>query len=417
MAHEEPWECLKYSYGVDPRMPGFIGKKTPIFDITADDVNMAPHHNVKADIMYGHSKETTAQQISGSMGVEGSYGAFSGAASMSFSHGQSSEVETVRIDTTVRATKWQCIAQTSLKLNPETKLNPDALNWIHSAKVEDITEQLGEFVATGCFLGGLFQKSYVMEVAQSDTRESLSTELEAQYGKGFLSVTASASGAIAKRSGNKNAKITTSWHAEGGKTTLWLNAGMDNIDEIKAAWSASIVDANLFPFQFALVPIWQVVKKVDPDKGAALEHYLKQKWESNIPVAPSRYADEAVLPGFPLTGWVENHADGWNKAANGLIQKLNSKGVKTCQVVSITAYNNKPEGDAFFAAFYSTHIEGGDVCSPSTMGYHPQNSAEYGWSKFNDNSKAKVSDVSKLISITNCCNANNSGVSYVWYRK
>ena len=51
-------------------------------------------------------------------------------------------------------------------------------------------------------------------------------------------------------------------------------------------------EANAYPINMTLRPIWELVKKVDGQKGAELENYLRRKWtEDASAFNPSKFLE------------------------------------------------------------------------------------------------------------------------------
>ena len=65
--------------------------------------------------------------------------------------------------------------------------------------------------------------------------------------------------------------MTTSFHAEGGDTKLWLAVdGLGtNFEEVRRRWAASFAadGHDLYPWGLELRPIWEVVERIDAAKG------------------------------------------------------------------------------------------------------------------------------------------------------
>ena len=93
---EAPWLALAYGFDVDPDAPYFIRKTTKLFNISSEDVDIAPEYRADGDIFYSTSESTIAEQISAKMGVAGYFGAFSAAASMAVSASAESSIKTAR---------------------------------------------------------------------------------------------------------------------------------------------------------------------------------------------------------------------------------------------------------------------------------------------------------------------------------
>ena len=77
--------------------------------------------------------------------------------------------------------------------------------------------------------------------------------------------------------------MTTSFHAEGGDTKLWLavDGRGTNFEEVRRRWAASFAadGHDLYPWGLDLRPIWEVVERIDAAKGQALREHLTLKWQ------------------------------------------------------------------------------------------------------------------------------------------
>jgi len=200
---------------------------------------------------------------------------------MSASTESSSKIKTARIDVCIKATTKTAQASAGMQLTPHKFLNETVADFIKESTPEDITENVGVFYAQSFELGGLFRKTYVMEMQESDTSSSITAELKASYGPGLVGkVSGSAKMEYGTRSSNKNAKMKTTWHCEGGDTTVWLGcSGPGNIDSTQSDWAQSMNDTNLFCYNMKVKPIWELCAKVDKAKGEEVKEYCLAKWK------------------------------------------------------------------------------------------------------------------------------------------
>jgi len=108
--------------------------------------------------------------------------------------------------------------------------------------------------------------------------------------------------------------------------------------------------------------------------------------------------------------WVESRAGSWNKAADEIIQKLESAGVQRGQVLQIDAHNNGPDADAIFSAHYCLDMTGRGELG---IKYSRTNSDEEWrchYEKANEACEHK-----SVINITGSCNTGGRNVYYVFY--
>ncbi len=151
-----------------------------------------------------------------------------------------------------------------------------------SHSVQDLCELLGPFFATQCTLGGVFEKNHVLEVTLKDTETSVMAELSASYGANLCG--GNSKFERKNRSSFSQARQSTSWHCEGGDSTLWLgdSSNESKFESIQAKWAVSLNQSNLFPYELKLKPIWALVNGVNPSRAAAMRQWFEAKWSREI---------------------------------------------------------------------------------------------------------------------------------------
>merc|ERR1712157_175308 len=67
----------------------------------------------------------------------------------------------------------------------------------------------------------------------------------------------------------------------GGDTLVWLG-GTNATDfvPLQKKWAGTFTEDKLFPISMRLVGIWAVIKEFDGAKAAAVEAFIKQKWDA-----------------------------------------------------------------------------------------------------------------------------------------
>jgi hypothetical protein len=226
------------------------------------------------------------------MDIAGSYQAFSAAASMSAGHEAASTTRTTRVDVSIQAQKYSVQAKAALRLTPEKHLDPSVAEFIRQSAPRDLLK-LGEFYAHQAILGGLFKKTYVAEMTRNDTASSIAAEIQAKYGVGMVgSCSASMSTSFETRSGTRNAKMKTAWHCEGGDAAIWLGCDGDNVRAIQTQWAATVRDDNLYTYDLKLIPMWELIRKVDEMKGVEFKALVEEMWAKNSLPLPTGYAEE-----------------------------------------------------------------------------------------------------------------------------
>ena len=70
------------------------------------------------------------------------------------------------------------------------------------------------------------------------------------------------------------------WSARGGDASIWLASSLegDNVDSVVQEWRDSVTQNNLEPLDYELENLWELVKEVNPAKGAEFQAYLEAKW-------------------------------------------------------------------------------------------------------------------------------------------
>jgi len=358
-AVEAPEQVLSYSFEIDGKSSTFVRRKEKIFDLR-DALHKSPYSQADGFTKSYTSSEDAGRKIAANLGVKGSYYGFSASTSMSASSDESSSFHTCRTDIAIVASKYRATAR-GLNIRPSKKLFPDILEFIQdTSKPEELVDSLGEFFATQVDLGGLFRKTYIMEMEESETVQNIETELQASYGVAMVgSVEGTAGASYGTRSHNTNARTKTQWDCQGGDTTILLRADKDNFNEVKGRWAQSVKDDNLFPFGFKLKPIWKVISEVDPQKGKEVEEYLHKKWKDASPDKDSQFN----------AGYVENKEGGtmpW--ALVGPNQFCDQTTVKDLgHVATVADCKARVESDSQCGIYMYSR---GDNCWCTLVGHH-----------------------------------------------
>ena len=226
-------------------------------------------------MVYSDSKKSAAENVAASLSLQGSYGAFSAAASMSVSSSSDSSIKTVRLDCFIKAIQYEVSAINTLRTSPQNHLTENFRQSVKRMAPKEIEEVIGVFYAKKLKLGGEVRKSYTMQATRLDNDLSITSEVSASYGGNVFT----AKTGVSTRTSNENAQMNEEWSAKGGDTKVWL--GMDPSEKdtsIQAKWAETINDDNLFAFDYEIAPMWDLVKAVDQDKGEEYKQYLLKKW-------------------------------------------------------------------------------------------------------------------------------------------
>lgn len=211
--------------------------------------------------------------------IEGFYGAFVGAASMQTSSSTNTNVQTCRLDAYCKTTSWELQPSATFKLKPESKLNNDAKQALLEQTPENIERLVGVFFPVYCCLGGLYRESYIMKANANDSQSSIEAEISAQFGV-ILGGGAKASFGTSTGSRISESKlgVQVQWYCEGGASSHWLQITKDNAKETQAKWVASMIADNMFPVDFKMRPIRELIEPLDEVKAKCVQDYLVNKW-------------------------------------------------------------------------------------------------------------------------------------------
>ena len=296
LENEEVWEAILYAYIVDPDEPSYLARGDHIFEVNSDEsIAISSNSDMVMEIKYSDSTHTVAKSLATSMSVGVEYGAFAAAASMEVSKSSDKSIKTVRMDSTTKAIRYEVASKGGFRTFPERYLTDNFKESVRALTVEQIEQRIGSFYATRLDLGGEIRKSYIMQAKEEDTAQSVKAELEASFGSGLLGVSAEASVGVSSRVSDSKAQMNVEWSAKGGDTTVWLgkeftDSGDTSVASIQREWAETMNDDNLYPFNFELGLMWDLVKAVDQQKGEEFQRYLQQKWENNkSQFLPSRF--------------------------------------------------------------------------------------------------------------------------------
>lgn len=273
---------------MDGKSPNFLSKANAIFDIPDKLIkyNVArfrqPRTTIKKE--YSDSLHTASEKLAVSIGVKGSYGAFSGAASMSISKTADSSIKTVRLDYYIKAIEYMIMSKNYFRSHPEKFLTQSFKDSVKTKSVEELEDLIGVFYATKLYLGGEIRKSFTMQATREDTESKVIAEAEARYDNGLSSVEVKVGVKSSHRKSNRNASVKEELEAQGGDATVWLAQGFkvgndSSTTKLQAKWAKSINKNNLFAFDFDMKPTWDLVSAVDQAKGDKFKKHLETKWQ------------------------------------------------------------------------------------------------------------------------------------------
>ena len=290
--NESVVRAICYTYTVDSNSPTLLLRGDKIFKIDEDkDISISVNETIDMKLQYSDSTYTAAHWVSENMKVGALFKAFSGAASMAVETTGESKYHTVRVDAVGVCTKNCVTTRGSFRTCPEKHLTEDFKFAVQDLPVEEIESRIGVFYAIKLQLGGMVKRSYVMESTEEDNESKVKAELQAAFGKECLGASVDAAAAFerGRRTSNRNAKVRREWRAQGGDIDLWFKVGTSAPDqsdfssamEIAREWASTIDSSNLYPFDFELRPLWELIEEVDEEKAREFKLYLEDKWEKD----------------------------------------------------------------------------------------------------------------------------------------
>jgi len=114
--------------------------------------------------------------------------------------------------------------------------------------------------------------------------------------------------------------------------------------------------------------------------------------------------------------YVEHRTHSWNGCADGIISKLQEKGVKKGQLLWIDAHNNGPDSEAIMSAFWDDAVKGEET--PLSISYHVKNDHD-NWYEFYENASQFLATLppENVISVTTSCNYGGRAIMFVFYHE
>jgi hypothetical protein len=273
---------LAFAYAPDPSSANALKKRGRIFDLNDDAVSKEYLPIAKETNSESSSLEKSSKSIAADLHIGGSFMAFSGSGTLKFGQDSSSQHQSMRRDTKLRASQCDLQAVDFFQTKPEKYLSPAFKDAIENFPAAKFAETFGAFYATGVQLGGQFSTTYIMEKSSKDTETTFSAEIEASYNVGVGNVEGSLGTSIKDRKNSKSGKIkrTVTWL--GGDTSVLLSGPAVEKGEANPKWAATFNNNNLYPFKFELVPIWNLVSAVNAEKGQQVKEAYESTWSTEF---------------------------------------------------------------------------------------------------------------------------------------
>jgi hypothetical protein len=271
-------DTILSSWIVDPTKIYNVRPFKTIFKMCQEAVKVQPMENSGSTHTSGNEVMQMDKSQQNAVGLDGSYGAFR--ASVQVKLDGTSSRERKREYQTWQS--WFAKKKASWKaLSPSDYLTDEAKNVIRRGSAEEIVSKLGSFYANTVYIGGVLDNQYELEYSRSKSSSEVAAEFEGKYGPApTMSIGGSAKHSSKTSQLSEGTTVHHSWRSSGGDSRIWAEMAPDtsNKDDVRKKWFQSLDDGNMEPSKMYLVPIWKVIKDIDPSKAQQVEHYLKQLW-------------------------------------------------------------------------------------------------------------------------------------------
>lgn len=305
---EDASRWVQYGFAPDPEADNFLQQKTKLFDFIppldtggGGDYSVILFANGKIDHCSSDSSSEYSSKLSAKVGIDASYGAFTGAVSVATQQEQSSNDRQMRYDTFDRA----YIAKVMSAVGPSSlpgKLTDDARQDLLILSPKEIYDNYGAFYASGLTLGGTIVTSVVREMRGSDTLSAFQSSVEASYEFMAMKAASSAEGAYSTRSSDKFARQTVRASVWGGSVSQFL--GLDDYSDyaaLKKRWSDSVPD-NLAAIEFQLHPIWEIIEKMNSTQANLVKDHTLSAWRKVCADCNADFAQWNIVDITMVTG-------------------------------------------------------------------------------------------------------------------
>lgn len=277
---------IRYSFQPDSAAANLISPKKEIFDFPDEDIQIIKHTLAWLEESTSTTSEETARSFASKfgLGAEQTLASFAVAASASTNLTRTSTWKKFRFDAINKARRYSIRYLTPF---PWKHLNQDAKTFFMSSTPAEISKTYGAFYPHSLDLGGAVRTTIVKDVSRSYSLAEFESEQKASYQDVAMATSAQISNSISGK--NKHTRISERLYSkfiiEGGDSNVWLqprHQSVDNFNALLANWSDTIEDDNLVPIGIKLRPLWELVKKLDPARGDALEIYQRKLWTEQL---------------------------------------------------------------------------------------------------------------------------------------
>lgn len=372
---------LASSWKASSDEPFLVGIGQKIFTLTPEVVTRNEWHQMTSSDMEGDTNEESTQRMSVDMGIDASYYAFEGKAQLSVKAMTSSKTASFYSKQFDQFVDFEMVSDV---LDPADVITPEAKKILTTWTVQQIHDTLGDFYATKLSFGGTVAKTIVTTMYEDESAASLSSSMQAEYGKAFLSgkVKASFSGKTSFSGSGHN--FTTKTTVNGGDELLWisdLNHNCSNYEEVKCKWGKAMTEDTMIPVKFALQPLWRVIEHTDSAKSEELKKYMLKVWKNSRQILPyGMNPKKWTLLGL---GVCDANCGGDSKCGvfNVWRRYGNRQSLEECQKMC-EDYVDKDDGSCDYITFYHVDEEGWPrsvckgyksqaKCEKQSLGNHP----------------------------------------------
>lgn len=168
------------------------------------------------------------------------------------------------------------------------RLYPEIQTALLEETPQSISSKIGAFFPWKVKYGALFKSTFVKLHEKTDDITTWGTTVEVGFGKEkVFSVNSNFSYDNTQKEMNQKTDIHKQTHVIGGNAKE-LHRGYKH-------WLNSVTRENMQPIQYSMIPLYELLKAIDLEKGEALEKYQRAKWEESM----NRLLSLDVLPISP----------------------------------------------------------------------------------------------------------------------
>ena len=277
-------DCLRYSYVADGEEPTFVSRSQPLFSSLKkeEDYYVVTHADVESSTRETDDDTSLGKSVETELGLSGSYGAFSMAASLSTSKIHQSQFKTFRMDHSIRAYQYDVFLSTK---DPYSLLSDTAKNDLLNMETRKVLDLYGPFFARKVRLGGMVQETCLAEMTKKDTKETMGVKLGISAGFAIKNKTASIGASFGSAASStalsKKRRMYTTWKALGGNSSIWLQLDKKgaNLADVQRQWAKSVSWSNLYQIKYELSPIWTLLTSTNNRRALDIKAAWESKWK------------------------------------------------------------------------------------------------------------------------------------------